>query len=297
MKQKLTVGLIVLFCLGILVAAARWTPTREIKGETLGTKGAVGVVRVEGVLMGSGQGYTGTVDTAGVMEALQEAARRNDIKAVLIRIDSPGGSAVAAQEIGRELQRLKQTGKPLVASMGDVAASGGYWIAAGCDEIYANPATTTGSIGVIAELPNLEGLLEKLGIGTEVVKSGPYKDMGSTTRKLTPEERRLLQDMVGDVYNQFLAQVKNGRKGKMEPEEIRKIADGRVVTGRKARAIGLVDHLGNYYDALNRARELAHLGSESGVVELNPVDPLTRLISRFSLESVLSNKAGVRMGY
>ena len=174
---------------------------------------------------------------------------------------------------------------------------GGYWIAASCDEIYANPATTTGSIGVITELLNVQGLFEKLGIRSEVIKSGPYKDMGSMNREITPEERQILEDLVGDVYQQFLEQVETGRKGKIKPEEVRALADGRVMTGKQAQKSGLVDTMGNYYDALDRARELAHIEGEPQVVELNSADPLTRLLSRFSASSLVNNNTRVPMAY
>lgn len=297
MRQRLVIGFIVLFYLTVLITAVKWSPPHRETGRLGRYQKAIGVIRVEGVMLGTGQGYGGTTNTTEIMEALQEAGKREDIKTVVIRIDSPGGSAVAAQEIGEEIDRLKKSGKPLIASMGDVAASGGYWIAASCDEIYANPATTTGSIGVITELTNLEGLFDKLGIKTEVIKSGAHKDMGSVSRELTPEERQILEDLVGDVYHQFLVQVEKGRKGKIEADEIRKVADGRIMTGKKAKEIGLVDHLGNYYDALDRARELAGITGEPEVVELNPVDPLTKLMSRLSLRALLDDSPGVQASY
>lgn len=297
MKQKLVTGIIIIFCLSVLVLAARWTPSDAGKGKFKVGQPAIGVVKVEGVLMSSGGGYGGTAGTADIMQALQEARKREDIKAVLLRIDSPGGSAVAAQEVGEEIERVRAAGKPVVASMGDVAASGGYWIAASCDEIYANPATTTGSIGVITELLNVQGLFEKLGVRSEVIKSGPYKDMGSMSREITPEEHQILEDLVGDVYQQFLEQVETGRKGKIKPEEIRALADGRVMTGKQAQKSGLVDTMGNYYDALDRARELAHIEGEPHVVELNSADPLTRLLSRFSANSLVNNNTRVPMAF
>ena len=280
MRQRLVAGLIIVFCLMVLVLAVKWSPESPGLSPKVKAQGAIGVVRIEGVLSGAAGGYSGDVRTQDVTAALREAAKRDDIKAVLIRIDSPGGSAAAAQEIAEEIERIKEKGKPVVASMGDVAASGGYWIAVSCDEVFANPATTTGSIGVITELVSLEELLKKMGIETEVIKSGPYKDMGSITRRLSPEERKLLEDLIDDVYRQFLLQVEKGRKGKMSPEQIRSVADGRIVTGNKARQLGLVDHLGNYYDALERAQELAGLSGEPQVIELNPQDPFTRLLSR-----------------
>lgn len=296
MKQRLLTGFIIAFCLVVLVVAVRWSPPAS---SSRNVSESIGVIRVEGTLMsGSGTGLGSNIaSSVEIMEALQAAQKRDDIKAVLIRIDSPGGTPVAAQEIGEEINKLKKVGKPVVASMGDVAASGAYWIAASCDEIYANPATTTGSIGVITEITNLRDLLDKLGIRTEVIKSGSYKDMGSSFRELTPQERQLLQGLIDELHGQFLQQVEKGRRGKMTLEEIRRIADGRVVSGTEARKLGLVDHLGNYYDALDGAARLAGITGEPAVVELNAVDPWSRLLSRFSLESLLNGAARMQIRF
>jgi len=240
----------------ILAVAALWgegaAPGKGGRGQ------AVALVTVEGVITG------GTVDlfTAGssagsVMEQLRLAREDASIAAVLLRINSPGGSAAASQEIADEVKRVREAGKPVVASLGDAAASGGYWIAAVTDRIVANPATITGSIGVIMETADLRELYDKIGIDFHVFKSGPLKDMGSPARDITPEERDVFQGMVNDIYSQFVQVVAEGRR--MTEEEVRRLADGRVFTGRQAVELGLVDDLGNYYEALRILAEMAGL--------------------------------------
>lgn len=270
MHKKAVVILLGIFLLVMVILAVRGPGGPGAK--PLGSSGKIGVVEVNGVIGPDNPASLVSGPSAGsgkIMVAIREAARREDIKALVLRINSPGGTSVASQEIGIELERLRKTGKPVVTSMGDVCASGGYWIAAGSDHIVANPATLTGSIGVIMEISNLEGLYEKLGIHQEAIKSGKYKDMGSPTRPITPQERAFLEEIVGDSYQQFLEQVARGRQGKMSRQEIEKIADGRIFTGRKAMQIGLVDSLGNYYDAIKQAREMAGLDESSPVEVLN----------------------------
>lgn len=215
----------------------------------------IAVIRVEGVIVpGESGGDLFSGQSAGadtIMRQLRRAGEDKTVKAVLMRIDSPGGSAAASQEISEEMMRLKDKGKPIVISMADMAASGGYWLAAEGDTIYANPATITGSIGVYIEHRNLSALYDKLGIVNDKIKSGPLKDMMASERPLTEQERNLLQAMVNDMYNQFLEVVVQGRH--MTMDSVKPLADGRIFTGRQAKDVGLVDHLGNYYDALSEA--------------------------------------------
>jgi protease-4 len=193
-------------------------------------------------------------ETARFIHRLSEDDR---VKAVLLRINSPGGSVGAVQEIYTELKRCKDKGKKIVVSMGDVAASGGYYLASAADRIVAEPGTITGSIGVILEFGNLEGLFQKVGVRLEVVKRGAHKDIGSPARPLTPEERRMLQASIDDAYAQFVDAVVQGRK--LSPGRAHALADGRIFTGRQALEAGLVDELGNSQDALQEAIRLAHL--------------------------------------
>ena len=206
-------------------------------------KDSVGVIEVNGVIESS--------DT--VVEQIRKFAEDDKIRALLVRIDSPGGAVAPTQEIYSELRKVSQAGKPVVASMASAAASGGYYIAAACDTIVANPGTLTGSIGVVMEFFSAEGAFDKLGLKSEVVKAGKYKDAGNLARSLTPDERRMLQATIDDVHGQFIAAVAEGRK--LPIEQIEAIADGRVFSGQQAQAVGLVDQLGTFYDAVDILKE------------------------------------------
>ena len=271
MKKKLVVGLFVLFLLVMTVMAVK-SVGNPAKSGGIGAGGAVGVIEINGAISGgsvdSWMGATGA-NSMRIMNIIQQVDKRYDIKVVVVRIDSPGGTSVASQEIAIELDKLRKNGKKVITSMGDVCASGGYWIACSSDYIVANEGTLTGSIGVIMQISNLEGLYEKIGIREEVIKSGALKDIGSPTRELTDEERKLLQDIVGDSYDQFIEQVMKGREGKITRDELLKIADGRIISGRQALDLGLVDSLGNYYDALDIAAEKGGLGKDYKVEVLN----------------------------
>ena len=218
----------------------------------------IALIHVEGVIVG-GRGQGGLLGDGSGMDSVirQIQAARDDetVRAVVLRINSPGGSAPASQEVGEELKKLRSAGKPVVASMGDIAASGGYWIAALCDRIYANPGTITGSIGIYIPYANYEELFKKIGVHGEKIKSGPHKDMLSPERPMTDAERAILQEMVDDLYDQFVAVVAEGRK--MELDRVRRLADGRIYTGRQAKKLGLVDEMGTQEDAVNAAARLA----------------------------------------
>lgn len=239
---------------------------RAVQGE------AVGLVRIEGVLTEeAGNNWLSTPgNLQNILDNLRKAQQDTEVQVVLLRINSPGGSGAAGQEIAREVQRLKEAGKTVVVSMGETAASAGYLIAAGADRIVANPATLTGSIGVYMEFANYQELFDKLGIESEIIKSGPYKDMGSYSRPLTEEERKIAQSMVNDTYQQFIDAVAAGRKEHISREQLQEIADGRVLTGRQAQELGLVDDLGNFYDAVQIAAELAGLKEDPPIKEYGP---------------------------
>ncbi|MFN3568023.1 MAG: signal peptide peptidase SppA [Caldimicrobium sp.] len=190
------------------------------------------------------------------LSALREIKERKDIKAVVLRIDSPGGSVSACQEIFEELKSLKGK-KPLIVSMGGVAASGGLYLALAGEKIYVNPGSITGSIGVIIQLPNLEKLMEKIGISTETIKSGEFKDTGTSFRKLTPREKEYLQNLVNTLHSQFVSAVSEERK--IPLEQVKAIADGRVFTGEEAIKLKLADEIGNFYKAVDFAKERARL--------------------------------------
>lgn len=234
----------------------------------------IAVIYVEGVIIG-GRGASNVFSEQGgtdqVIKQLHEARDDASVKAVVLRINSPGGSAAASQEVGEEVKKLRATGKVVVTSMGDVAASGGYWLAACTDKIYANSTTMTGSIGVYVPYANWEELYKKVGIYQEKIKSGAHKDILSPERPMTSEERAIIQVMVDDIYNQFVAVVVEGRK--MDEKEVRKLADGRIFTGNQAKQLGLVDELGNMYDAIDGAAALAGINGKPVLKEYGKHSP------------------------
>jgi protease-4 len=278
MKKNLVVGIIAaVLLLSLVIALASRPEGGEIIGKKQGE--AIGVIYIEGIITGGraqGGVFGGEAGAGDLLEQIRQAREDDAVKAVLLRINSPGGSAAASQEIGDEIERLKKAGKKVVVSMGDVAASGGYWIAAKADRIVANPATMTGSIGVIMQTPNLQELYDKIGYREETFKSGPHKDMGSPSRSVTPEERQILQGMINDIYEQFVDVVAKGRK--MDRNKVREVADGRIFTGRQAKGLGLVDELGNYYDAVRITGKLAGIEGEPVIIEYGPVSPFEKLL-------------------
>jgi protease-4 len=216
----------------------------------------VALIRIEGVIL----------DSRETIQELRRYRENPTVKAIVLRIDSPGGGVVPSQEIFAEVRKTRADGKlKLVASMGNLAASGGYYIAAGADKIVANPGSLTGSIGVIMELANVKGLLDKIGVQSVVIKSGRYKDMASPFREMTEEDRTLLQGVLDDVHAQFIEAVATGRALKVE--QVKGMADGRIFTGRQAKSVSLVDELGDLQDAIKLAAQLVGIRGEPQVIE------------------------------
>jgi protease-4 len=253
----------------------------------LGTVLFLLLVGLGAVLLGPGLPFGGdrvaVIVIEGVIadgrEAIEQLNRYRDlprVKAVVLRVNSPGGAVAPSQEIHAQLTKLRtlyqeilkfrrETRKPVVASLGSVAASGGYYIAAAADRIVANPGSITGSIGVILQIPNLGGLLQKVGIKTTVIKAGENKDLGSITRDLTETERRILQDVMDDVHGQFIEAVATGRR--LERARVESLADGRIFSGRQALGLGLVDELGDLPDAIDRAGSLVGIPGRPKVIQ------------------------------
>ena len=197
---------------------------------------------------------------ARVSERLERAAADPLVKAVILRLDTPGGEVTASDIIYNEVLRFKErTGRPVIGLMMSVAASGGYYIAAACDLIIAHPSTLTGSIGVISIFPSVESLMNKVGVKVNVIKSGPAKDSGSPFRDMTEDEKKMFQGIIDEYYEGFLAVVAKGRKGKIPAESLRTIADGRVYTAPQALKLGLIDGVGYFDDAFGKARDLASI--------------------------------------
>jgi protease IV len=243
-------GLLILAVIGVSVLTSLALDGGLLVGER------VALIRIEGVIL----------DSRETIEELHRFTDNPSIKAVVLRIDSPGGGVVPSQEIHREVLKARKDGRlKVVASMGNLAASGGYYIAVATDKIVANPGTLTGSIGVIMELANVQGLLEKVGVQSVIIKSGRYKDLASPLRAMSEEDRALLQRLLDDVHDQFIQAVAAGRA--LNVEEVRPLADGRIFTGRQARTAKLVDELGDLQDAIKLAARLVGIEGEPRVVE------------------------------
>lgn len=215
-------------------------------GNDLSFGDKIAVVEVDGII----------TESESISKQIKEFGERDDIKVIVVRINSPGGGVGPSQEIYREIKKVNAK-KKVVASMGAVAASGGYYIAAAANKIVANPGTITGSIGVIMEFANAEELLSKIGFKGYVIKSGEYKDIGSPLRGMKENEKRLLQNVIDDVHRQFVDVVAENRKLKVDV--VKKIADGRIFSGQQAKEIGLVDKIGNFQDAIDIAASISNI--------------------------------------
>ncbi|MCY3714819.1 MAG: signal peptide peptidase SppA [Gemmatimonadetes bacterium] len=247
--------LVIVIVMLLLIAGPMLSSDRSLSG--MGG-GRVALVEVRGTI-------TRGDDTVGQIVKHRED---DSVRAIVLRIDSPGGAVAPTQEIFDELRKTREAGKIIVASMGSIAASGGYYIACAADSIVANPGTITGSIGVITVAPNAEDLLEKIGIDWQVVKSGRHKDIGSPGRGMTDEETGIVQSVVDDVYDQFVGAVASYRP--LSREEVVERADGRIYTGNQALPLGLVDRLGTYQDAIALAGRMAGLSEKPNVVRQRP---------------------------
>ncbi len=225
----------------------------KIKGFFL-EKNKIGLVNIYGVIS----------DSRRIVGWIDKLKEDSDIKGVIVRINSPGGSVAASQEIYQAIRELSSV-KPVVVSMGDIAASGGYYVACGATKIVANPGTITGSIGVIAKLPNIKKLLDKLGVKDEIIASGKFKATGSMTKELSKEEKEYIQSLVNDLHEQFVKAVSEGRH--LPIEKVKKIANGKVYTGRQAKKLGLVDILGGFNTALREVIKLSKIKGKVSIVE------------------------------
>jgi protease-4 len=248
LASALLAGIFVFFLvLAVTVASFMGRPANFVIGDK------IGVIEIFGVI----------ADSRQVIEQLHDFRDNENIKAIVLRVDSPGGGVGPSQEIHDEVKAVDAQ-KPVVVSMGSVAASGGYYIAAPAREIVANPGTITGSIGVVMEFTNFQELLDKIGLSSVVVKSGEYKDIGSPAREMTSKEREILQNLIDDVHSQFVQSVAKGRN--LNEEDVRQLADGRIFSGRRAMEMGLVDRMGNLRVAIKLAAELSGVDGEPNVV-------------------------------
>lgn len=250
----------------------------------------IAIINVEGVIrFGDSRSLFGIREYGAsmIVSRIKKYSEIDKVKGIVLRINSPGGTIGAVQEIYKELISFRGKGKIVVASMGDIAASGGYYIASAADKIVANPGTITGSIGVIITSPSFVNLFNKIGISYRVFKSGKYKDVLSPYREILPEERRLIQSVVDDAYNQFFNAVKIGRN--LPERRLRRYADGRIFTGRQAKELGLVDELGGLQDAIKLAGKLTGLGENPYIIR-ERVSPWQQFFGLLQEKKTLTEK-------
>ena len=272
-NRKILVAILVFLLMSMVLSLVQINTSMQRKTSasssniSISAAQGVGVVRVSGVISSDTEGHFASMSMhEAVIARIDQLAADDNIKAVVLRVDSPGGTVAATQEIFQKLMELRQK-KPLVVSMGDMAASGGYYISSAANHIFANQGTMTGSIGVIIAAPNFKGLFEKLGIKMNVIKSGKYKDILSSSRDLSDEEKALLQDLIDNCYNQFIKDVSLGRN--IPIDDFKQYADGRVFTGSRGVEMKLVDSVGTFQDAVKKAKELAKLPSDAPLYDEN----------------------------
>jgi protease-4 len=239
------VSLLLLFCLSVKIAAMIF----NADDSPLNSKEGVGLIEVKGMIL----------DSKETIRQLRYFLKQDAVKAVVLRVDSPGGIVAPSQEIYSEVRKFAAK-KKIIVSMGSLAASGGYYISAPATLIYANPGTITASIGVILKLSNIESLMDKIGIKSYTLKTGKFKDSGSPVRNFSPEDRAMLQSVIDNTHQQFVVAVAEGRK--LPLEEVRKIADGRILSGEQAKNLKLVDRLGTLQDAIEEAGRVAGISGE-----------------------------------
>ena len=237
-------------CLLVVIGFLVWlvTPDQFFAGPN-----RIGVIEVRGVID----------NVQDSLKAFKEFRKDPNVKCILLRIESPGGGIGASQELYREIRRTIEE-KPVVASLGGIAASGGYYAASAANRIVANPGTITGSIGVISYFPNLRELLDKIGISATIIKSGRFKDTGNPDREMTQEEKDLLQETMDQAHRQFIRDVARGRN--LPEEKVRDLADGRIIMGETAQQLGLVDELGNFEDAVKASASLGMIEGEPDLI-------------------------------
>jgi protease-4 len=251
------IGISILFVfVALVVALSGIFASRPLTLSPLGKR--VALVEIQGPIYGA----------RSIVRQLKGYGEDESIPAIVLRIDSPGGVASAAQEIYAQIKEVRQQGKKVVASVGGVAASGGYYVACAADSIVANPASVTGSIGVQMQFPITEQLFKKIGVEFQVVKSGPHKDIGSPHRSMTREERRLLQEVIDDTYHQFVDVIIETRE--LPRDKVLALADGRIFSGRQALGLGLVDHMGSYEDAIAMAARMGGIKGKPRVIRERP---------------------------
>ena len=286
-RKRILIGLGVIIALLVFFFSALF-----FIGRSMGRPGRfafgdkIAVVEISGVI----------TQSSGIIEEIHQYLEDEGVKAIILRIDSPGGGVGPSQEIHREVLKVK-TRKKVVTSMGSVAASGGYYIACASDLIVANPGTITGSIGVLMEFTNIEELFKKIGIKGVVLKSGEHKDIGSPFREMTPDEKKIIQEVIDNVHQQFIQAVAEGRK--MDHSKVAQIADGRILTGEQAKQAGLVDQIGNLQDAIDTTAKLVGIEGKPNVLYPKKKFSLWELLIRETVSAILQtlNEKGFELNY
>lgn len=300
MKKTFGALLLVLYAAGIGVGVwVAWKKPARLAGAIpLPEKDKVALVHLEGTITSEALGGRFLAfDLERTLRRLRKHREDAKVKAVVLRLNSPGGTVASVQEIYAEIQRLRKEGKKVVASMGDVAASGAYYIAAACDKVVANPGSLTGSIGVILQLAEVEGLLAKVGARIVTIKSGEYKDIGDWSRAIKPKEREILQRMIEEAHAQFVDAVARGRK--IPPAQAKEISDGRIWLGSQAKAIGLVDELGGLREAIELAKEISGAKDAKVVEDIPPWQGILRMLpeERAGWAGLPPLRHGIRIAY
>lgn len=232
-----------------------------------------------------------------IIRQINEYRDNSMVASIILRIDSPGGSTGAVQEIYQEIKRVRKEGKVFITSFENIGTSGAYYIATATNYIIANPGTLTGSIGVVMSVNNFKELLDKIGLKAEIIKSGKYKDIGSPVRNMTPSEKELIQDLTDDVHEQFIEAVSKGRK--IKKEKLANIADGRLLTGLQAYKVGLVDQLGNINDAIKVAAKLTNIKGKPVIIRKEDRFSRTfeRLFNKLIFDKIKSMSFEYRLSY
>jgi len=286
-RRRILVGLGVIVALLVFFFSALF-----FIGRSMGKPGRfafgdkIAIVEIRGVITQSSE----------IIEEIHQYLEDDAVKAIILRIDSPGGGVGPSQEIYREVMKIKSK-KKVVTSMGSVAASGGYYVACASDLIVANPGTITGSIGVLMEFTNIEELFKKIGIKGVVVKSGELKDMGSPFREMTPDERRVIQAVIDNVHQQFIQAVADGRK--LDRSKVAQIADGRILTGEQAKQLGLVDQIGNLEDAIDTTAKLVGIVGKPNILYPKKKFSIWELLIRETVSVILETlkEKGFELNY
>jgi protease-4 len=257
-KALILVGALTVVCVAIAFLIKDDSDKAEQEtafGDIFASGNRIGVAPIEGPIDKSDK----------ILKQLRKYQKARRIKAIVLRINSPGGAVAPAQEIYREVRRISET-KPVVASIETVGASAAYYIASGANRIVCSPGSITGSIGVIMVMTQVREVIDRLGLKVEIIKAGKYKDIGSFVRPMTPEERQILEDFAKEIHERFIQDVHEGRRGKISLDQLRDAATGGFCTGEKALQLGLVDEMGNFYDAVARAAELGRIKGDPELV-------------------------------